>query len=509
MSNLAIINANIIPMEGYERYSAVLVKDGLIAALGDDAEISEKAAVLGITPMDAEGNTVIPGLYDCHVHLALTGCDAQGINMYDLPDIPAVVEALRKADAEWEEDRWLYGMRLDESRLAEKRPPVMAELAEFKRPVFISDRGGHYVIVNQLAYDALGIDAETMSGVRLDGNGKPNGRLQDISNKEARNRFPWTDEQIWKGMKETMDKALTKGITTIHCMDSSSIEDNAVDILMAHRDEFPCDVKIWFWCVTDHDDPRNKELGVWGGDIYLDGSIGSRTAAFPTKYEDGDGCGYLNFTDEEVDAMIEGAIMRDYAFSFHAIGQLALEQELHSIERVLTKHPEKKETAKLRLEHFGFPTEDDMKLAAELGVRVSTQPCFDYLRGGPGSVYRTRLGKEREQRAYPLRAMLDAGIIVGGGSDSDITPMDSLLGMHAACNQPYPENNVTPYEALRMYTIDAAKCGWEEKEKGSLKVGKQADMAMLAEDPLQVDPHTIKDIKVLKTIRKGKIVYEA
>ena len=103
--------------------------------------------------------------------------------------------------------------------------------------------------------------------------------------------------------------------------------------------------------------------------------------------------------------------------------------------------------------------------------------------------------------------MLDAGLCLGGGSDSDITPMDALLGIHAAVNPPYPENAVTPYEAVRMYTSDAAKNAWEDGWKGTLTEGKQADMVVLSADPLTVNPQTIKDIEILGTIRKGKLVY--
>ena len=508
MKNIALINANVIPMEGYSRHSAVLALDGTIAALGTDEEISKKAAEAGVTPIDLHGATVLPGLYDCHAHLALTGHDSMGINLYDAGDIATVLDRLRKADAEWPSDRWLFGQRLDEALLKEKRPPTMQELDEFQRPVFISDRGGHYTLVNRLAFDALGLTPD-ITGVRVDENGKLTGRLQDTANKTARNRFPWTKEQTLEAMRYTMELALTKGITTIHCQEGFTLDDPSVPLLLEHMDSFPIDLQI-YWCVANpHDEPMCRQIGIWGGDILLDGSIGSRTAAFSEPYADGDGCGYLNFSDEEVNNFVEGAVVRDLAVSFHVIGQRGIDQALTAMEKALEKHPEKRETARLRLEHFGFPKQSDIDRAAKMNVRISTQPAFTYLRGGPTSVYRSRLGEAREKAGYPLRRMLDAGLCLGGGSDSDITPLDSLLGIHAAVNQPYPENSVTPYEAVRMYTLDAARCGWEEDKKGSLKVGKQADMVVLAEDPMAVAPATLKDIKVLKTIRRGEIVYEA
>lgn len=509
MGNIALINGNVIPMDGRKRYSAVLSVKGKIAAVGDDQRILDAANNIdNIEIIDLDGATVLPGFHDCHAHLSLTGYNAQGINMYDAKDIPEIIERLKEAEATWPEERWLFGKRLDEGLLTEKRPPTMEELNVFNRPVFLSDRGGHYVVVNRAAFDALGIE-ETMKGVRKDENGKLNGRLQDDANKAARNGFPWTEEQTLEAMRWAAEEALKKGITTVHAQEGFTVDDPAVPLLLKNMDDFPVDVVI-FWCMMpDADEPMCREIGILGGDILLDGSIGSRTAAFYEKYCDGDGCGYLNYTEEEVNAFVESGVVRDLAMSFHVIGEKAATAALDAYERALELHPEKRETAKLRLEHFGWQSDADRERAAKMDVRISTQPAFTYLRGGPDSIYRSRLGEEREKAGYSLRKMLDAGLCVGGGSDSDITPMDALLGIHAAVNPPYPENAVTPYEAVRMYTVDGARNAWEDGWKGSLKVGMQADMVILDSDPMTVNPHMIKDITVLGTVRKGKIVYRS
>ncbi len=509
MSNIAFINGNIIPMDGRKRYSAILASEGIIECLGDNAVILKKAGEKDIPVFDLKGATVLPGFHDCHAHLSLTGFDAQGINMYDAKDIPEIIEKLKEADRTWPADRWLFGQRLDEGLLDEKRPPTMEELNIFKRPVFISDRGGHYVVVNRQAFDALKF-TEDMEGVRKGEDGRPNGRLQDAANKLARNGFPWTREQTLEAMVYTAKEALKKGITTIHAQEGFTPDDPAVPLLLENKDTFPVDLVIYWCLMPEADDPLAKEIGVLGGDILLDGSIGSSTAAFFKPYSDGDGvnCGYLNFSEERVYEFVEQGVVRNLQMSFHVIGEKGIWTALNAYEKALEIHPDKKDSAKLRLEHFGWPSEEDIERAARLGVRISTQPPFTYLRGGPQSIYRSRLGEEREKAGYPLRRMLDAGLCVGGGSDSDITPLDSLLGIHAAVNPPYPENAVTPYEAVRMYTSEGARCGWEDDCKGKLVKGMQADMVVLADDPMQIDPRTIKDIKVLGTIRKGKLVYD-
>lgn len=506
MGNIALINGNVIPMDGRKRYSAVLALDEKIAAVGTDQEISEIAERANVEIIDLKGATVLPGFHDCHVHMSMTGFNALGINLYDAKDIAEIIERLKEADATWSPDRWLFGKRLDEGLLADKRPPVMEELDIFARPVFLSDRGGHYVVVNRLAYDALGI-TDDMVGVRKDANGNPNGRLQDVANAVARNGFPWTVEQNLEALKWTANEALKKGITTIHAMEGYTEIDPAVPLIMNNEDDIAVDV-LPYWCYMPKvDDPIVQKTGILGGDILLDGSVGSRTAAFFENYCDGDGNGYMNFTNEEINDFTEKGVANDLIMNYHVIGERSISIALDSFERALELHPEKKGIAKLRLEHFGWPSQEDIDRAAALGVRISTQPSFTYLRAGADSIYRSRLGETREKAGYPLRLMLDAGLIVGGGSDSDITPMNALLGIHSAVNQPYPENAVTPYEAVRMYTTDGAKCGWEDDHKGQLKEGMRADMVILAEDPMTTDPRTIKDIKILGTVRKGNLVY--
>jgi len=204
--------------------------------------------------------------------------------------------------------------------------------------------------------------------------------------------------------------------------------------------------------------------------------------------------------------MITNAHLADVQISFHAIGERAITQALDAFQKVLQKHP--KADHRHCLEHFGFPKPGEVERAARLGVSISTQPAFMYLRGGPDGVYNARLGDQRERRGYPLRQFLDAGILVGGGSDSDVTPMIPLLGIHAAVNQPYPEKNVTVEQALRMYTIEAARTTFGEKVRGSLEVGKLADLAVLAKNPLEVSTGTIQDIEVLMTMKGGKVTYQ-
>lgn len=123
-------------------------------------------------------------------------------------------------------------------------------------------------------------------------------------------------------------------------------------------------------------------------------------------------------------------------------------------------------------------------------------------------MYQIRTGKERERRAYPNKTFLDYGIVVAGGSDSNVTPMDALLGIHAAVNHPYPEHRVSVEQALRMFTIDGAYAAHEEMKKGSLAPGKLGDVVVLSKNPYETELDEIKDIEVVSTIKEGNILYQ-
>jgi len=505
MNSIILFNANVIPMEEGRRYQSVLIKEGIIMFTGSNEEVLARAE--GIPAIDVKGATVLPAFFDCHVHALTTGMNALAIDLYDVENIPALVEILKKADREYEPGRWIFCKRFDESRIKEGRPPVMDELIGIHRPVFISDRGKHYTVVNRLAFDALGISAD-LEGVRLDIDGKPNGRLQDQSNRTAQAEFfaRWTPEERKKAIHTTAQLAASRGITTIDAIEGLDSSDEDVPIIAEAIGELAIEMRVW-WNTDSIAKPLHMGWKWWGGDFLLDGSIGSRTAAFDEPYADADTNGYLNYTDEQVYDIIDQSLTHDMAISFHCIGQRGIRQALDQMEKALEQHPEKSASHKLRLEHFGWPDERDILRCANMKIKLSTQPAFTYLRGGPGTVYHQRLGEERNRRAYPLRRLLDAGIILGGGSDSDVTPMDALLGIHAAVNPPYPENALTPYEAVRMYTSDAARVAFEEDRKGKISVGMQGDLVVLDADPMTIDSQKIKDIKVLYTIHKGEIIF--
>lgn len=185
--NSAWINGEVIPMTDEEsRAEGLLIEDGIITFVGDAQEVAARASEKGIEVNDLKGCCVLPGFHDCHVHVMGTGMAMLGVDLYDCASVEEVLEAL-KEEAARHEDGWICGVRLDESRLAEKRPPTLTELSEVfpDRGVYILDRGLHYTLVNQKAYDEIGLSGRER-GMSRGEDGKPNGRMHEVANKIVR-----------------------------------------------------------------------------------------------------------------------------------------------------------------------------------------------------------------------------------------------------------------------------------------------------------------------------------
>lgn len=507
----ALINGKIITMEpDRSRCEALLVEGSVIAALGTTDEIETACRDRGGEVHDLAGATVVPGFHDCHVHMMGTGINARGLDLYNCSAVQDVLDLVAEAARTFPEDRWIFGKKLDESRLREGRTPTAAELdaAASRHPVYLVDRGWHYTVVNTAGFHKLGL-SPVVPGVIPGPEGELNGRLCREANARAKMRFFEAQDRSRReeALTYTARLAVQKGVTTLHAMEGGSLfADSDVPYLLELRDRLPVRVHL-YWATEDVQAIKEAGLPCMGGDILLDGSIGPRTAAFPEPYADDPGtCGQLYFSTARLVELISRAHREGLQIAFHAIGEAAIAQALEAFETALTRYPCSHH--RHRLEHFGFPHPSHIEQAARLGLAVSTQPAFSYLRGGPGSVYHTRLGPERDRRGYPLRAMVDAGLLVGGGSDADVSPLDPLLGIHAAVNPPYPENGLDVNEALALYTIDAARTAFQEQYTGSIAPGKWADLAVLDQDPGEVPSRSLQDISVLGTIKAGKWVWQ-
>lgn len=248
-----------------------------------------------------------------------------------------------------------------------------------------------------------------------------------------------------------------------------------------------------------------KDLGLprIGGCILLDGAIGARTAAVREPYEDSEGnFGVIYFTDEEFEGFARECAAASLQLCVHAIGDAAIEQGLRVYERLAPKSDLL--ALRPRIDHFCLGTPEQCVRAAALGVASGMQPAFDHYWGKP-RVYAKALGEARALAGNPLRTALGAGMVVGGGSDAPITPLDPRLGIHAACTHSNPAERLDFAQAVKLFTTGSAALAHMERTEGAIAPGYQADFVVL---PAETNGDNIHETDVLNTIHRGIVVYE-
>lgn len=478
--------------------SVVAIKGGKIVHVGDDAYdmIGKDTLVI-----EAEGRSVLPGFIDTHVHFVGTALSKfDDINVLGMSSISEILDSLRRIRKPPGE--WVRVRGFDDSMVREQRYPTRWELdsALPNNPVIVKRIDGHSCVLNTLALQRVGIHPE-MRGVELDDSGRMTGVLRAEANEIARKSSEYYAErdEITKKLFEVSQDALRSGITTIHALEGSTGDPGHVKLLMDI--ELPVDLVLYYQ-TTDVREVLELGLPRIGGCLLVDGSMDSHTAAFFEPYSDrSDSRGVLYFRDDEIKAFVAEAHRMGLQIAMHAIGDAAIEQLLDAYEYALNEYP--REDHRHRIEHAEVPSEDQINRMAKLGVLVAVQPPFLFY-WDMDLFYIKRLGGERVKRLHPYRKMLDAGVKLSGGSDSPVTPLDPLTGIHAAVNHPVRGSSLELMEALRLYTIDAAFFSFEERRKGSISEGKVADLIMLSGDIFKTRREEIRKLKVDLVVRKGK-----
>jgi predicted amidohydrolase YtcJ len=509
VNNLLIKNADIITLNDKQpSANAVYIQDGRITYVGDTIE-AEKRCSSEDLQLDLHGATVVPGLIDSHMHLAHTGLSASSLDLADTSSAEEIVELVYQAAGEIPEGHVIFASRLDDSQLKDNRYPTRLELDRVapRHPVLLRHRSGHACVLNSLALENVQIPAGT-HGMTFTSDGEPNGLLVAQANAFGQAFYKaevYRQVGVGQIIRLGVAEALKVGLTTIHTLEDADIVPDLLSVLP----DLP--VKVIIYPQTrDVDLALSFGLGRFGGCgiSCLDGDIGSpMTAALFEPYA----CapanrGTLYFTDEELKDTVLAAHQNNMQVSMHAIGDRAVAQGLMAIE--YAQHVCPRTDARHRIEHWELHNADSARKAVDLGVWVDIQPPFNYYWPHNSEANKKILGEQRIERLDPIASLFNAGIQVAGGSDSPVTPLNPMLDIYCAVNHSNQAQRITPVQALKMYTIQAARIAFEEKDKGSVEVGKLGDLTVLEANPLSADPTTIKDIAVLLTIINGEIRYQ-
>ncbi len=530
-TKLALLGGNIVTIdEKRTRAQAVYVLGDRIAKVGSDSEIRPLIDNETET-IDLKGRTVVPGFVDCHAHPMSYGQQLLNVDCRTPPiySIEELIEGIREAAERSEEGEWIRGAGYDDFKLSEKRNPNRWDLdkAAPLNPVMITRMCGHVSVVNSLALELARITKDTKNpeGGEIDRDpetGEPTGVLRGGARAPFRGLIPPPSlERLKEGIRLSSAKFIAKGVTSVS--DAGVGNPLTIKAYQAAIDEGMHLRVNLMPSMNSLEHLTSLGLGTGFGSSRLrlgavkmvfDGSFTGRTAAMEEPFKDTpDNMGILYMSQEELEANVLKAYEAGYQVGVHAIGDRAISGVLDAYEKALKKAP--RDDHRLRIEHCGINSPEIVSRIKELGVIPVPQPIFLW---GEGESYLVGLEEERTDWAYPVKTWMDAGITVALSSDCPATSgselVSPLLGIHVAVNRKTdagndvgPSQKVGVEEAIKGYTLNSAIATFEEDNKGSIEPGKLADLVILTEDPITVDPGTIRDIEVDITIVGGRIAY--
>jgi len=488
------------PLARAYRVCNELVIDGP-AILGVGSEL----AGAGVDTVDLGGATVAPAFADCHLHVIETGLSLGPADLGDVRDATTFAARVAALPA----DGIVFGAHYDEALWSDGGSAQAAPLERAfpDRLAMLIRVDGHSSVVNRRTLAELALDPGLV-GLERDPDGEPTGRLFLDANWAAQAKFYALIPQHRRraAAAAAHDLALSRGAVHLHAqlvgLASPEAYASAIEML---RGLGPAK---WHPKICEPDPALARGLGLpyVGGDVFLDGSLGSGTAAVCAPYCDRPGSGRLALDDAAVYAFFAAADRLGIAAGVHAIGDRAIEQCLAAWERVASGNGGALQ-ARHFIEHFELATPGQIGRAARLGLFLSMQPQFDAHWGAAGGMYEERLGPERARGMNALAAALAAGATLCGGDDSPVCALAPLEGMAAACGHHNPASRLTPLQALTMYAYDAARFGYAEATTGALAPGLDADFVVLDRDPFAAG--AFAGTAVIETWIRGERAYSA
>jgi hypothetical protein len=529
-ASLLLINGTIYRADGTAQ--AMAIRDGEVAALGTTGELSERFEADRV--VDLKGRPVYPGFTDAHAHVE--GLGASLLNL-DLTGT-ASVEEIRRRVAEWKKElkpgQWIRGRGWDQNDWPEKGFPRHRDLDDVAGdvPAILTRVDGHAVWVNRRALEVAGITRDTPDPegglIVRDADGLPTGVFVDAAADLLQSVLPRPSEaDRAEAIRRALETCVSLGLTAVHDMgvDSAGLE---IYRRLGARGELP----VRIYAAIDGFDTalvrasfaRGPEVDLHRGmltiravKVYADGALGSYGAALLEPYSDDRNTRGLTLTSSAslVD-LCTRALDRGFQVCTHAIGDRANALVLDAYAAAQASSPERRQgDPRFRVEHAQVIAPSDIPRFKELGVIPSMQPshCTSDM---PWAA--VRLGETRLRGAYAWRTILNTGAIIPGGSDFPVEHPNPLLGFYAAITRQdvdgeppggwSPDQRMTRVEALMSFTGWAAHAAFQERSRGSLEEGKLADIVVLSDDIMTIEPGRIPGVRVDFTIVNGEIRFE-
>jgi len=529
-ADLIIRNAHIVTVDpSFSTASAAAIRDGRFIAVGSDAAVL-KTKGPRTRVIDLDGQTVLPGFNDTHVHLT-AGKDLETqVDLTHIRSIKEIQSAIAARAKQAKPGEWIVGTRgWWEYQLAEGRLPTRADLDAAAPHNPVSIPGPHYVIVNSLALKLAGVTRDTPDPqggqVYKDSTGEPTGLLMDNAGRFIRKFMPRASEaQQVTGMKRVLALVNSHGLTSAGDP-SGSIEDAAMYRRL--RDRGLLTVRLDFSYNIDPAEPLDKAE--------------AELKALPRPGSDGDGMfradeiGETGLDGAELTALLEhdypgkpgyrglqkvptdqfkrfAALVAKYGYRLrpHAVGDAAVDEALDAFDYANAQTPMVKR--RWMIDHAFLLGPQHYDRVKRLGLIINSQVMHNY---ELGALILKAWKRPLADRSEPYREWLQNGIMFAGGSDGPISyyaePLLEIYGEVTRGTQwggrLGPDQGISREDAIRSVTINGAYTTFEEKVKGSIEPGKYADFVVLSGDILKVPPEKIRDLKVLATVLGGRTVY--
>lgn len=532
--DLALINGKIVTVnKNNDLTEAVAVKGSKIVGVGTTSEIKE--LVNGnTTVIDLKGKTVTPGFVESHCHPSEAGTGLVfEVDVQNIRKIDEVIDRIKQKAQQVPKGKWIKGTGYDDRRLIEERHPTKWDLdkATTDHPVYLQRFDGHHAVANSEALRLVNITKDTPDpkGGRFDRDPQT-GELSGLLREEALTPFkkaipPYTVADIKEGLVYATRQLAKWGITTAH--DAYVFHNSMVAYqeLLAEG-KLPIRIRMMISGAEQFEfknyTPELEDVGIkrgFGNDMLsilgtkflCDGSMSGWTAALYEPYANQPNeSGIIVSSREKITKGIVAAHKAGLRPMTHAIGDRAIDIVLDAIEEALQERPDPDH--RMTVEHCSLPTEEAIDRMKRLGVIPSSSVGFIY---ELGLAHLVGLGEQRIKRYFPHRTYINKGIIATGNSDWFVTSANmgkqlySIVTRKTYNGKPIePSQAITVMDAIRVYTINGAYDSFEENVKGSIEIGKLADMVVLDRDILTVPENEILDMQIETTIVGGKVIYQ-
>lgn len=517
-----------------QRAEALAIRGDRILAVGTREEIA-KLKGPDTKIIDLDGHFVMPGFNDAHMHLASAGLQKMNVDMTGVKTLDEFRERLRaKCDAAAPGD-WVVGAGWDETLWPVKVPPTRWDLDEVSgdHPVFLSRIDGHITVANTRALQlaSVTVASKDPDGGKIDRDesGTPTGILREKATDTVRSVIPQpTHEKRRQAIEMALADLASHGITS--AQDYSQWEDFQIYEELETEGKLTARISEWL-AFDDSIEELNRKrdshpatdnmlhTGMLKG--FMDGSLGSKTAALLAPYSDDPGnTGIPQYAPDKLNAMTKERLLAGYQIGFHAIGDKGVQMALDAFAGAEKAAKEAKVKAvdgsadyRLRVEHVQVTTPQQILRFKELKVIASMQP--NHLLTDMNWA-ESRLGPKRAETSYAWAEFLRHGVMLAFGTDYPVEPVTPFRGIYSAVTRmsedgrkTYPGEKLSIEQAIAAYTTGAAYAEFAEKQKGKLAPGMLADLVVLNQDITASPPPKIPETKVLRTVVGGTTVYEA